>query len=209
MMLFGSAELSLITQLWLIKLNYAMFSAFWTTYNLISLSLFSFHTIHGVRSLHNGLIVNVFERHSHTLSAANWWHCWALELTTQGSNQKNFWLNLPPSLWSIALISRVITECRWNSLIHRQDSFLIHHSWLMIKMEGLDNYVDFFGKFCLASSPFLSMLHLSPDSKSRPTCLVWPFGGSPVKRDANGYKPNSGLATWILLLEWPKSVLQR
>ena len=82
MMLFGSDELSLITQLWLIELNYAMFSAFWTTYNLVSLSLFSFHTIHGVRSLHNGLIVNVFERHSHTLSAANLWHCWAQHSTS-------------------------------------------------------------------------------------------------------------------------------
>ena len=38
-----------------------------TTYNLMSLS-FSFHAVHRVRPLHHGLIVNVFERHSHSLS---------------------------------------------------------------------------------------------------------------------------------------------
>ena len=39
-----------------------------TTYNLMSLSLFSFHAVHRLRPLHHGLIVNVFGRHSHSLS---------------------------------------------------------------------------------------------------------------------------------------------
>ena len=121
MLLFVSYEPSLVTPLWLIKLRCAMFSAFWATYSLISLSLLL------KRPLYNGLTVSVFEGHSYSLSAADMWHFWALEFKSQG------FLNLPPSLFMVHSLNKAVWSL--NAAVPRQgSSFIIHH--LLVNDQG-------------------------------------------------------------------------